>query len=690
MEDTRKNDEEKFDEWCSTIPVLDDKSPSAVKFCDKYHTSEYVMPQVIFSMLKDHNLTGHDNLMIRSLIFIQDLNRDNDIERSGFSTIMKVIAKNYISDGYFCSGSLAEGLALFKKNFDDWEFDIDIMYPVKRIRALERDLHQEIQQNGSLNLIIHSSERWPGYAYVVKPNSNELYTPKQFLDKIKNIYTKKTFGLPIHSSLGCNLLPGMPPHSRNIISHRTGALMTRVEKTYFSGPAITEAILFQNKVGAGHELNESDISNGFKEDEKLISNDTFFSREFTFTLTLDHVPCIYSPHWPSFADEFKTRPRPFNWPSQEIITKIVNSGIHLVPKAIELKFHHLNFRSNMTEQQNILLQMKEGSDLWRYSFSFAEKILSKLLSPIQRRCYLICKSMLKRFGKIQTIEASEFAESMPGLMEMDRYTTYYLKICMFWLCEEAPPSFWDESGLYFCVRTLLKKMDGYVTNQSLPNYFSSKQNLLFQTNLSETIERSGAIKRSLNVLQHPYQGVQFMLKADIFDCTSDYFPELKESIAKVRRANNAIYQVDPYSMIGRNKQTGKKQIICLQLARHFNFLNDFLMMNRNFLGEGCNIEIADYYGKEAMNILSKVKKVAIKGKTPFEFYNSIKHSLEKSFCQSLEVVLQKLDSDERLSHDELEDLLQLYLLNYEDNCDYYDDFVHRIYERDNKRDDYDY
>ena len=52
MEDTRKNDEEKFDEWCSTIPVLDDKSPSAVKFCVKYHTSEYVMPQVIFSMLK--------------------------------------------------------------------------------------------------------------------------------------------------------------------------------------------------------------------------------------------------------------------------------------------------------------------------------------------------------------------------------------------------------------------------------------------------------------------------------------------------------------------------------------------------------------------------------------------------------------------------------------------------------------
>ena len=247
MEDTRNNDEEKIYEWCSTIPVLEDKSPGAVKFCKKYYTSEYVMPHIIFSMLKDHNLTGHDNLMIRSLIFIQDLNKDNDIDRSGFSTIMKVIAKNYLSDECFCSGSLAEGLALFRKNFDDWEFDIDIMYPVKRIRALERDLYQDIQQKGSLNLITHASERWPGYAYVVKPNSNEFYTPKQFLDKIKNIYTNKTFGLLIDSPLVYHLLSSIPPpNSKKTISHKTGILMTKVEKVYFSGPAITEAILFQN------------------------------------------------------------------------------------------------------------------------------------------------------------------------------------------------------------------------------------------------------------------------------------------------------------------------------------------------------------------------------------------------------------------------------------------------------------
>ena len=99
MEDTKNNEEEKFDEWCRNIPVLDDKSPGAVKFCKKYYTENYIMPQALKSIfLKDNDLTRHDNLMIRSLIFIQDLNRDNDIDRSGFSTIMKVVAKKYLSD----------------------------------------------------------------------------------------------------------------------------------------------------------------------------------------------------------------------------------------------------------------------------------------------------------------------------------------------------------------------------------------------------------------------------------------------------------------------------------------------------------------------------------------------------------------------------------------------------------------
>ena len=66
----------------------------------------------------------HD--MNRSMLNVAYRKKDNYIDRSGFSTIMKVIAKNYFSDECFCSGSLAEGLALFRKNFDDWEFDIDI------------------------------------------------------------------------------------------------------------------------------------------------------------------------------------------------------------------------------------------------------------------------------------------------------------------------------------------------------------------------------------------------------------------------------------------------------------------------------------------------------------------------------------------------------------------------------------
>ena len=95
MEDKKNNEEEKFDEWCKNIPVLDDESPGAVKFCEKYYTEDYFMPQASKSYLKDYDLTRHDDLLIRSLIFIQDLNRDNDIDRSGFST---TIAKSPIQE----------------------------------------------------------------------------------------------------------------------------------------------------------------------------------------------------------------------------------------------------------------------------------------------------------------------------------------------------------------------------------------------------------------------------------------------------------------------------------------------------------------------------------------------------------------------------------------------------------------
>ena len=88
--------------------------------------------------------------------------------------------------------------------------------------------------------------------------------------------------------------------------------------------------------------------------------------------------------------------------------------------------------------------------------------------------------MLKRVGQSQEYETAQYIDSIPDMMEMDRYTTFYLKTAMFWLCEEAPPLFWAESGLLFSVKTLLKKFKGYVERQNLPNYFAPQQNLLFQ------------------------------------------------------------------------------------------------------------------------------------------------------------------------------------------------------------------
>jgi len=176
--------------------------------------------------------------------------------------------------------------------------------------------------------------------------------------------------------------------------------------------------------------------------------------------------------------------------------------------------------------------------------------------------------------------------------------------------------------------------------------------------MGETMERVGAVMRSHQSFL--VDGIWDKLNADFFDCINNYFPELEESIRNVACASNNFYE-EIHPDFGNSL---KLQMMYLQLARHFTFLCYFLKTNSNFLGEDCNIELVDYYGTEALNIVSNVKRIAMGDMTLIQFNNSLKANIFEETNESVEIIFRKLDSNERLGHDELEDLLHLYCLNY--------------------------
>ncbi|CAF1603215.1 unnamed protein product, partial [Didymodactylos carnosus] len=99
----------------------------------------------------------------------------------------------------------------------------------------------------------------------------------------------------------------------------------------------------------------------------------------------DYVEAVRYPYWPIIANEWSTRQRQSNWPSDELIQRIVSDGCSLVPE-----FHLLSTCYRDIE--------------WRFSFSSSEKLLSHSLSNTQRKCYVLVKTLLFYKFKLAKIE----------------------------------------------------------------------------------------------------------------------------------------------------------------------------------------------------------------------------------------------------------------------------------------------
>src|SRR6218665_512312 len=119
--------------------------------------------------------------------------------------------------------------------------------------------------------------------------------------------------------------------------------------------------------------------------------------------SVDCVQGYFCPQWPMEAIEWSIRPRVYGWPTNNLISEVVQNGCHVV---------YAQHRACAEDKQQ-----------WRLSFSVAEVILLQSWTKIQQIVY----HLLRFFAKRELIE-----QDCPK--EDEILCSYHLKTLMLWTC----------------------------------------------------------------------------------------------------------------------------------------------------------------------------------------------------------------------------------------------------------------
>ncbi|XP_052107079.1 uncharacterized protein LOC127739389 [Mytilus californianus] len=161
--------------------------------------------------------------------------------------------------------------------------------------------------------------------------------------------------------------------------------------------------------------------------------------------SLDLACCLRCKCWPSQARSWMLRSRN-NWPSQKLISKVVNFGVLFVP---------IGCKGSIYEHIE-----------WRMSFSVAEKLLIYSFSHTQMLCYGLMKLLLK--------DVIDKRESLKGLL-----CSYFLKTLLFWLYEESGKDIWIPENMLSCFRACICRLL-YCTQYSILVHYFIPQNNFFE------------------------------------------------------------------------------------------------------------------------------------------------------------------------------------------------------------------
>ncbi len=155
------------------------------------------------------------------------------------------------------------------------------------------------------------------------------------------------------------------------------------------------------------------------------------------------IVALECPVWPKQAAAWRNRETVSGWPSQNAKDSIIVMGCLVVPVP------HLNSSPKDLE--------------WRFDFSVAEKHLTSTLTPTQRQCYMLVKTIV------------DFVLRPPKVI-----SSYCLKNVFFWCLEKIPATVWQDhiQGLAKAVLTVLDELLYCLVHSNIPHYFMPQNNLI--------------------------------------------------------------------------------------------------------------------------------------------------------------------------------------------------------------------
>ena len=172
-------------------------------------------------------------------------------------------------------------------------------------------------------------------------------------------------------------------------------------------------------------------------------NECFSERTDSFLskakILIELIPAFRCLTWPMVAQEWRKRHR--NWPSPDVVNKVIREGFHLVVKA-----------------------PKNGGNQechFRISFSHAEFLLSQETNEIQRECY----RCLKTYHRVY------LSTEAKGLI------SFHLKNIFLRTIEETGGEMWIESRRAECMWKLFANLLEALRERHLPHYFVRSYNL---------------------------------------------------------------------------------------------------------------------------------------------------------------------------------------------------------------------
>lgn len=173
---------------------------------------------------------------------------------------------------------------------------------------------------------------------------------------------------------------------------------------------------------------------------------------------LDNVFALHCPSWPEEASSWLKRERKFGFPRDDVVKKMLDYGVDLVPKPRKME-HPSSYQRRKTF-------------MWRLSFSVPELLLVSSWNEAQRICYRYAKTLMKT-----------------NLKHLDIPSYCGLNV-MLWLIEQTDPAHWVDHHLVFSLQMFFKNLERCCLDGFCSHYFIPENNLFIDISQDKLLKGS--------------------------------------------------------------------------------------------------------------------------------------------------------------------------------------------------------